>query len=245
MAEVSITGRHGELPAHLAIPAGAGPWPGVVVIHEAFGLVDDMRRIADQFGDHGYLALAPDLFAWGKSRFACVRAALRELAEGSGRMFDDLEAARGWLAARDDCTGRVGVIGFCMGGGFALLAAPRYEFGAASVNYGRVPSDAERVLAGSCPMVASYGGRDRALRGHAERLEVALTSLGVEHDVKVYPEAGHSFLNRNQSSLGLVVSKLAGAGYHGPSAEDAWDRILPFFATHLGPGEASAEERET
>jgi carboxymethylenebutenolidase len=244
MAEVSIIGRHGELPAHLAAPAGAGPWPGVVVIHEAFGLVDDVRRIADQLADRGYLALAPDLFAWGKSRFACVRAAFRELAAGSGRMFDDLEAARGWLAARDDCTGRVGVIGFCMGGGFALMAAPKYEFGAASVNYGRVPSDAERVLAGSCPMVASYGGRDRSLRGHPERLEAALTSLGVEHDVKVYLEAGHSFLNRNQSTLALVFSKLAGAGYHGPSAEDAWERILPFFDTHLGSGEARAEERE-
>jgi carboxymethylenebutenolidase len=136
MAEVSIAGRHGELPGHLAVPAAAGPWPGVVVIHEAFGLVDDVRRIADRFGDHGYLALAPNLFAWGNSRFACVRAAFRELSVGTGRMFDDLEAARGWLAARDDCTGRVGVIGFCMGGGFALLAAPRYEFGAASVNYG-------------------------------------------------------------------------------------------------------------
>ncbi len=241
MVEVSITGRHGQLPAHLAVPAGAGPWPGVVVTHEAFGLVDDVRRIADQLGDHGYLALAPDLFAWGKSRFACVRAAFRELAAGSGRMFDDLEAARGWLAARDDCTGRVGVIGFCMGGGFALLAAPGHEYGAASVNYGRVPTDAERVLAGSCPMVASYGGRDRSLRGHAERLEAALTSLGVEHDVKVYPEAGHSFLNRHQSALALVFSKLAGAGYHGPSAEDAWERILPFFDTHLGAGDARAE----
>jgi carboxymethylenebutenolidase len=242
MVDVSIAGRHGELPGYLATPAGAGPWPGMVVIHEAFGLNGDVRGIADRFAERGYLALAPDLFAWGKGRLACVRAAFRELSEGSGRMFDDLEAARGWLGGRADCTGRVGVIGFCMGGGFALLAAPRYGFGAASVNYGRVPSDAERVLAGACPMVASYGGRDRSLRGHAERLDGALTTLGVEHDVKVYPEAGHSFLNRNGGALAFVFSKLAGAGYHGPSADDAWDRILPFFDAHLGAADEARAE---
>jgi carboxymethylenebutenolidase len=93
-------------------------------------------------------------------------------------------------------------------------------------------------------MVASYGGRDWTLRGHADRLRGALTSLGVEHDMKVYPEAGHSFLNRNQGALAFVFSKLAGAGYHEPSAEDAWERILPFFDTHLAADATRSEERE-
>lgn len=223
----------GDLPGHLALPSGAGPWPGVVVIHEAFGFTEDIRRIADRLAEHGYLALAPNFFSRCGSTLACVRAAFREMMAGTGQTFDDIDAARGWLAGRADCTGRVGVIGFCMGGGFALLAAPRLRFGAASVNYGRVPDDAERMLAGACPIVASYGGRDRGLRGHAERLDRALRANGIERDVKTYPDAGHSFLNRNRGALAFVFSKVFGAGYHSPSAEDAWRRILAFFDAHL------------
>ena len=165
-----------------------------------------------------------------------MHAAFRELNARAGRTFDEIDAARGRLASRADCTGRVGVIGFCMGGGFALLAAPRFGFGAASVNYGRVPDDAKRLLVGACPIVASYGGRDRGLRGHAERLERALHANGVEHDVKTYPDAGHSFLNQNRGALALVFSRVFGAGYDGPSAEDAWRRIFAFFDAYLGAG---------
>lgn len=242
MALVTFATPQGELPAHLAAPAGAGPWPGMVVMHEAFGLNDDIRRIADRFAGHGYLTLAPDFLARGGSRLACVRAAFRELHAGAGPTFDSLAAARAWLAGRSDCTGRVGVTGFCMGGGFALLAAPRSGFGAASVNYGRVPDDAERLLAGACPIVASYGGRDRGLRGHPERLGRALTALGVEHDLKTYPAAGHSFLNRPGGALALVLGKVFGAGYHGPSAEDAWRRVHAFFDTHLRSGAEAAPQ---
>jgi carboxymethylenebutenolidase len=242
MAEVTFAAPRGELPGHLATPAAAGPWPGLVVIHEAFGLNDDLRGIADRLAEHGYLALAPDFFSGGGSKLACVRAAIRELNAGAGPTFDAIDAARRWLAERADCTGSVGVIGFCMGGGFALLAAPRYPFGAASVNYGRVPDDAERVLGGACPIVASYGGRDRGLRGHPERLERALTTLGVEHDLKVYPDAGHSFLNRNRGVAAFVLGKVFGVGYSGPSAEDAWRRILAFFGTHLRAGAEARPE---
>ncbi|HZD37216.1 MAG TPA: dienelactone hydrolase family protein [Actinomycetes bacterium] len=240
MADVSIASGQGPLPGYLATPTAGGPWPGVVVIHEAFGLNDDIRRIADRFAAHGYLALAPDFFAWG-SRPACVRAAFRELVAGSGRMFDELDDARTYLAGLADCSGQVGVIGFCLGGGFALLAAPR-GFGASSVNYGRVPDDAERLLAGACPIIASYGGRDRQLRAHPGKLDRALTALGVEHDVKVYPEAGHSFLNHHSGALAMVLERVFGVGHHGPSAEDAWQRILAFFDAHLRAGAQASGE---
>jgi carboxymethylenebutenolidase len=221
-----------ELNAYLARPRGAGPWPGVVVIMDALGLSDDIRMAADRLAAAGYLAIAPDLYSGRGLR--CVVATIKASRSGSGEAYDDIEAARSWLAAREDCTGRIGVIGFCMGGGFALLSAPRYEFAVASVNYGEVPADATQRLAGTCPIVASYGKRDRTLPGRAQRLESALTELGVEHDVKEYPEAGHSFMNRiNAGPLGNPVLHFTGFAYHHPSAEDAWRRVFDFFAQHL------------
>ena len=219
------------LRAHLAVPpVRSGPWPGVVVLHEAFGLTDDTRQQADRLAAAGYLAVAPDLFTAGAIR--CLRASFRALSAGRGSAFGDIEASRRWLADREGCTGSVGVIGFCMGGGFALLAATR-GFDASAPNYGVVPDDADAVLAGACPVVASYGGRDRVLRGAAARLEQTLTRLEISHDVKEYPDAGHSFLNRHNLGPFAFFEKVAGVDYHEPSAEDAWARILRFFETHL------------
>ena len=185
--------------------AGPGPWPGVVVIHEAFGLNDDIRKKADQFAARGYVALAPDLFG-GRSWLRCIRGAFRQLRAGSGPAFTVLDAARNVLAARDDCSGRTGVIGFCMGGGFALLCAPRDGFAVASVNYGEVPGDAETALRGACPIVASYGGRDQMGTKPPERLQRALTVLEIPHDVEVYPGSGHRFMTETSAPPGCWPS---------------------------------------
>jgi carboxymethylenebutenolidase len=221
-----------ELRAYLAVPRGQGPSPGVVVIQDALGLSDDIRGQADRLAAAGYLAFAPDLYSGRGPR--CVVATLSSSRSGRGAAYDDIEAARRWLTEREDCTGRVGVIGFCMGGAFALLCAPRYDFAAASVNYGEVPEDAVERLRGACPIVGSYGARDPSLRGRAKRLEDALTELAVAHDVKEYPDAGHSFMNRINAGpvLGTVLG-ITHFNYHHPSAEDAWRRILDFFEAHL------------
>ncbi len=232
MTEVTVPGPHGEVPAYLAVPAGTGPWPGVVVVHEIFGLNDDIRRIAERFASNGYLALAPNLNHAG-SQFSCMRSAFSQLKSGKGSMHDEIDAARSWLVDRVDCTDRVGVIGFCSGGGFALLAAPR-GFAAASVNYGQIPDDVAAVLQGGCPLVGSFGGSDRSLRGKDLVLDAALTELGIEHDVKTYPQAGHSFMNQHKANpLFSVLGAVLNAGYDADAAEDSWNRILAFFGRHL------------
>lgn len=231
MPNLTFPGPQGDLSAYLAEPIGEGPWPGVIVIMDAFGLSDDIREQVDRLAAAGYLAFAPDLYSGRGIR--CVVATLQASRSGRGQAYEEIEAARRWLVARPDCSGRVGIIGFCMGGGFALMCSTG-DYSASAVNYGEVPKDAGQRLAGACPVVGSYGRRDRSLRGRAERLERALTELGVPHDVKEYPNAGHSFMNRFNTGpvLGQLVT-VAGFNYHHDSAEDAWRRILAFFAQHL------------
>ena len=114
MGEMVMIGDAGDLPAYLAVPSTPGPWPGVVVLHEIFGLDDAIRAHADRMAAMGYLALAPDLMAWG-SRMQCIVAAFRSLRTGSGRAFDDIARSRQWLLDDPRCAGDVGVIGFCLG----------------------------------------------------------------------------------------------------------------------------------
>ena len=222
-------GLHGVL----AVPDGEGPWPAVVVVHEAFGVTDVMRRQAERLAEAGFLALMPDLFSAGGAR-RCLVATFRTLAAGEGRAFVDVESARRALLARADCTGRVGVIGFCMGGGFALAAASR-GFDASSVNYGMLPEDLDGVLDGACPIVASYGGRDRQLAGSADRLEAAFVAHGIDHDVREYAAAGHSFLNEAEMGPRPLrpVLRAVGMGPEPASAADAWRRIDAFLDAHL------------
>jgi carboxymethylenebutenolidase len=222
----------------LAVPEGDGPHPGMVVLHEAYGLNDDIRRHTARFAGAGYVALAPDLYSGGGQRALCMVRVFRDLATRTqGGAFADIEATRRALADRSDVDAdRIGVVGFCLGGGFALAYGARGKVGAASVNYGVVPRDRTQ-LEGSCPVVASYGALDRTLRSAPGRLEAHLTALGVPHDIKVYEGVGHSFLSHDNQPEWMGRVRLPDPmhlGYDETAAEDAWRRMLGFFAEHLG-----------
>ena len=234
--DVTIPGTRGAMPLHVAVPDGAGPWPAVLVISDALGMTTDLRNQSDWLAGAGYLAAAPDLFYWG-GRIRCLFTTMRQALSGEGQVFEDLEAVRAWLAGREDCTGKVGVIGFCLGGGFALVLAGSGGFQAASSNYGGLTKKALESLADSCPLVGSYGARDRGLRKEPAKLAEALSAHSIPHDIKVYPEAGHSFMNDHVPAevpkWALVMGKLSTSEYHEASAVDARRRIVEFFEKHL------------
>lgn len=233
--DVTFPASSGDLPGYLAVPSGAGRWPGVVVIHDIFGATTDLRNQCDWLAASGYLALGPNLYGWGK-KLSCIRATMTDLRHGRGRAFDDISAARDWLAADERCTGKIGVIGYCMGGGFSLLLAPTGDYAASSVNYGEVPGDAGERLFGACPVVGSFGAQDRRLAGSAVALATALEANNVPYDIKEYPNAGHGFMNRHDGGTGILISvvgRLAGVGYNEKAAADARTRIVSFFDSHL------------
>jgi carboxymethylenebutenolidase len=229
----AVDGGSRSLRGYLAIPDGPGPWPGVVAIHEAYGLNPVVHRQADRLAAAGYLTFAPDLYSDGGAA-RCVMSTFRAMLTGQGKAIGDIDAARDYLGKHDDCTGRIGIIGFCMGGGFALVTANR-GFDVASANYGPLPLRLERALDGACPVVGSYGGKDLMLPGATKRLTRTLTKLGVEHDVKEYPTAGHSFLNDVEVGPRPVLPFLRITGIRPvpEAAANAWQRIEAFFGEHL------------
>jgi len=230
------------LRAELFMPAGpdrrsgAGQHPGVVILHESFGLNDDIRRIAGRFAEAGYAALAPDLYSHG-TRIVCLSRVMVAMVSGKqAREIADIHAAREALAARADVDAeRIAVAGFCQGGGFALVAGAQPGFSAAAVNYGMVPSDRSQ-LDGICPVVASYGARDKiAGRKMAEQLEQHLVALGAPHDIKTYDNVGHSFFSQVDGWQGWLarVPTPMRVGYDEQAAEDGWRRMLAFFEEHV------------
>ncbi|GAB2563569.1 dienelactone hydrolase family protein [Nocardia heshunensis] len=229
MSTIQLTTPNGTIDAFVATPAGAGPWPGVVVLHDGMGMSADVQAAAKRLADNGYLAIAPNLFARGRVR--CVPGMMRELlANGDGTTVKDILSARTQLIGDPNCTGRVAVVGFCLGGGFALLAATK-GFDAAAPFYPSGRGNYDEMLRGSCPIVASYGALDPANPRRGPKLERVLSEYGIDHDVKTYPGVTHSFANLTPAE---PIMRVTGLGYNEEATEDAWKRIFAFFETHLG-----------
>jgi carboxymethylenebutenolidase len=225
MPDITVERQGGSKPAmraYLALPNGAAPKPGVVVIHEIGGLDRHTRGVADRFAVDGYVALAVDLFSTG-SRATCMMRIfsgilIRPLTNG---VVGDLQSAMDSLAKRPEVdASRMGVIGFCMGGSYALqMACVDGRLKSASVFYGQNPRPLE-AMAKACPIVGSYPERDFTAR-QARRLDAALTQYKVRHEIKIYPGARHSFFNDTRGH------------YEPTAAADAWDRTLAFFRETL------------
>ncbi len=234
--EVSVPLADGRtMRAQLVRPDGEAPeggWPGVLVVHEAFGLTPEILEVGRTFADRGWVAVVPDVVSAGNKMGCLVRTA-REMVSGRpGPVVDDLVGVQQWLRARDDVAAdRTTAIGFCMGGAFALLLGSLAPEGlrAVSANYGQPP--AEDVDLTRCPpVIASYGERDRSLSGAGPAIEARLTAAGVENEVTTYPGAAHSFLTGDHKVLGFVP--LPGTSYVTSAAEEAWPRIFDFLERH-------------
>lgn len=219
-----------HLRAFVAEPAGQGPWPGVVMVMEIFGVNEEMRSHAERIAGWGYTVVLPDLYSDGGAR-RCLAATMRSLSTGRGRAIADIEAARRWLDLQPQVSDATGIIGFCMGGGFALLTCDRDRYDVASVNYGQVPEDLTRA----CPVVGSYGARDRQDPHAAATLTTRLDEAGVPHDIREYADSGHGFLNNSLPGPRALAPlwHVAGLGGSRADAEDAWGRIERYFAAHL------------
>jgi carboxymethylenebutenolidase len=208
------------------MPDGDGPFPGVVVIHEAYGLNDHIRDVTRRFADAGYAALGADLFT-GRNRAVCMTRYMAGMLLGSVNRYgvDDLKASLTYLAKKHEVDPqRLGAIGFCMGGSFAIAwACTDSRLKAIAPFYGVNPRPLE-VVRRLCPVVGSYPEDDFTARA-GRTLDEALDRHGIAHDIKVYPKTSHSFFNDTRPS------------YNRDAADDSWHRVLDFFAARLGaPG---------
>ncbi|WP_162463508.1 MULTISPECIES: dienelactone hydrolase family protein [unclassified Mycolicibacterium] len=229
MTTITMDAPAGPIDALLDVPAGPGPWPGVVIIHDVFGYGPDKAATSERVAAAGYLALTPNLYSRG-GRARCIARVFRELLTQRGRALDDILAARDHLRSHPQCTGTVGIAGFCMGGQFALVLGPK-GFGATAPFYGTpLPRRLDQTLDASCPVVASFGRRDPIGIGAAARLQRIVDDKNIPADIKVYPDAGHSFANQlpGQSFL-----RITGFGYNEAATADAWSRVFAFFDEHL------------
>ena len=215
-------GSKSLMDAHSVIPEGEGPFPGVVVIHEIFGMNDNIRRIAARFAEEGYAAIAVDLFSTGGRALCMMRLMYGMLVKPlKNGVVSDLGTAIEYFKLLPEVDGdRIGVVGFCMGGAYALqLACTNHGMKAASVFYGMNPRPID-AIANSCPVVGSYPQGD-ITENSGSKLLRALEKHNIPHDMKVYENSQHSFCNDDMQA------------FNPDACKDAWKRMVDFFGEYV------------
>jgi carboxymethylenebutenolidase len=208
----------------LYAPAGKGPFPAIIVIHEWWGLNDWVKEQASKLADQGYVALAVDLY---RGKVATTPDMAHELMRGvpEDRAKRDLHAAFEFLAAQPNVKkDRIGSIGWCMGGGYSLdVALQEPTLAATVINYGHLATDADAMKKINAPILGSFGGQDQGITpDDVHKFEAGMKQLGKTIDVKIYDDAGHAFENPNNKG-----------GYRADDAADAWKRTVDFLAMTL------------
>jgi carboxymethylenebutenolidase len=206
-------------------PEGKGPFPGIVVIHEWWGLNDWVKEQASKLSDQGYVALAIDLY---RGKVATTPDEAHEIMRGvpEDRALRDLHAAVEFLKAQSNVKkDRIASIGWCMGGGYSLdVALQEPTLTTAVINYGHWASDSESVTKIKASILGLFGGQDRGIPvDDVRKFEQALKQQGNKVEIVIYPDAGHAFENPNNKT-----------GYRADDAADAWKRTVKFLADTLG-----------
>jgi carboxymethylenebutenolidase len=208
----------------LYAPAGKGPFPALVVVHEWWGLNDWVKNQASRLADQGYVTLAVDLY---RGKVATTPDMAHEIMRGvpEDRAKRDLHAAVEFLKSQPSVKkNRIGSIGWCMGGGYSLdVALQEPDLAATVINYGHLATDADTLKKINAPILGLFGAQDRGITpDDVHKFEAALKKLGKKVDIKIYDDAGHAFENPNNKD-----------GFRADDAADAWQRTLGFFAETL------------
>lgn len=212
---------------YLAVPEGEGPFPSLVIVHEWNGLVDRVRRIADDLAAEGYVTLAVDLYDGRTGSNAEENTALvGEVRADPAKMIANVNSAVDYLKARPDVTGRVGAMGWCFGGGIALsFGLDGENHDATAIFYGNLIDDPARLAALSHEVYGTFAQLDQGIPPDAvAAFEAALRSAGIENDIHVYDDVNHGFW--------LHVDE--DPGVRSAPALDAWQRLKAYLARTLG-----------
>jgi carboxymethylenebutenolidase len=222
---IPITVKGRTTSGYLAVPPGEGPWPGVVLIQEWWGLDDHIKDVADRFAQAGFVTVAPDLYYGEIAAEPDEAQKLRMALDWDNALAAIQEAISLVVAHEQVLSKKVGVVGFCMGGGLTWHAAARLKHVAAAAPfYGGGPelSD-DQVAQIEGPVLAIFGELDQGVSPEVARQRAAqMDKAGVRHETIIYPGAQHAFFNDTR------------AAYDPDAAADAWQRVLALFTQTLG-----------